>query len=131
MKKECSDFTNTTCEKYVPNNSNKKCAVINDKCEEQFKTCELYDKESTKTKEICESILPYKTDSNTLDVYSKCVFNNNKCERREKTCSEITEKNICINHVLTDNNKMCVYENEECKEVYKSCDSYNNIQNKN
>ena len=69
MKKECSDFTNTTCEKYVPNNSNKKCAVINDKCEEQFKTCELYDKESTKTKEICESILPYKTDSNTLDVY--------------------------------------------------------------
>ena len=131
MKKECIDFTNTTCEKYVPNNSNKKCAVINDKCEEQFKTCELYDKESTKTKEICESILPYKTDSNTLDVYSKCVFNNNKCERREKTCSKITEKNICINHILTNNNKMCVYENEECKEVYKSCDSYNNIQNKN
>ena len=131
-KKECNELSSdsTLCNAYIPSDS-KKCIFIKEKCEEQFKTCEIYDKETTKTKEICENIIPFYTDNNRVDFYSKCVFNGNKCERKKKTCSEIEVKEICISHALDDNNKKCVYDNGECKEEYKSCSSYNNIQNKN
>ena len=32
---------------------------------------------------------------------------------------------------MDDNDKRCIYENNECKEVYKSCSSYNKDKNKN
>ena len=131
-KKDCKDLSSneTLCNAYILSDT-KKCTFINDKCEEQYKTCEIYDKETTKTKEICESIIPFFTDNTGVDFYSKCVFNGNKCERKKKTCDEIDDGKICISHTLDDSNKKCVWDNGQCKEEYKSCESYNNVQNKN
>ena len=134
--KECSDYSAYSCKAFTPSNENKRCTLIGEKCQEIFNTCELYDKEETKNQETCEKIIPYITDSNTIDEHSKCVFNDNnkKCKRKKKACSELTH-GICNNQVLEDKNKKCVYvyheDNEECKEEYKSCDSFNNFQNKN
>ncbi len=101
----------------------KKCIFVSNVCEEQFKTCEIYDQEKEKTKDVCEKIIPYYTDRDEVDHYSKCVFDENKktCERKKKDCSEITNINVCTSHIIDNPNKMCVYENNKCKEEYKSC----------
>ena len=131
-QRDCSEFNiRSDCENQRPEDFSKKCIFIDGKCEEQFRTCELYNEETSKTKEICEKILPDTTQySRTLDYYSKCVFTETGCERKKKGCSEL-DSTYCNNANLDDNNKMCVYKNEECKEVYKSCSSYNNDPNKN
>ena len=131
-KRDCSEFTyEYDCKNQRPEDySTKKCVFLNNKCEEQFKTCELYNEETTKTKEICEKILPDTTQySGTLDYYSKCVYTESGCERKKKSCSEL-DSSHCNEANLDDIDKMCVYENNECKEVYKSCSSYNNYPNK-
>ena len=43
-----------------------------------------------------------------------------------KVCEDAKTKNECNSITPTNNKKRCVYENEECKEQYKDCDSYNN-----
>ena len=133
--KNCSEIkTSSVCNSYHLDDERKKCVFVNNVCEEQFKTCEIYDAEPVKDKDICEKILLYTSEySSTVDTSSKCVFNNNKCERihMQKNCSDFFTATLCNKHQLDDNNKMCVYYNNECKEVYKSCSAYNNDPNKN
>jgi len=52
----CSDFTyEIGCINFSPSDPDKKCVFINNHCEEQYKTCELYNtKEATKSKDTCE-----------------------------------------------------------------------------
>ena len=129
-KKECSDFTTeSTCNSYRPEDTNKKCIFISNKCEEQYKTCELYNAQSTKNADTCNKIQPYETTYDSLDAYSKCVYEDSQCKRVSKSCSELTES-YCSNHVVDDDH-ICFYEDNQCKQVYKSCSSYNKETNKN
>ena len=125
--KECSDFTNSNaCNSYIPQNSEKKkCNFIDDKCVEQYKTCEIYNQETNKTPQECQKIIPYHQNYDYLDNYSKCVFDDGQCLRKKKECNEITNSNTCNNHVLENQNKRCIYENNQCKEIYGSCSNYN------
>ena len=130
-KKECSDFTTeSTCNYYKPEDENKKCIFINNVCEEQYKTCEIYNAQSTKDPNTCNKIQPYETDSDNLDVYSKCRFEDSQCKRVSKSCSEINDSYYCSYHEVDDDH-ICFYENNQCKEVYKSCSNYNKETNKN
>ena len=132
--KNCSEiYDSYNCHKTNPADQNKKCIFLFDEdiCEEQFKTCELYDKEAIKTKEICEKILPYEIDGDNLDNDSKCVFENSHCVRKKKECSDFDKQYNCKQFRLDDENKICVFENGKCKEQYKSCSLYNNDINKN
>ena len=130
--KQCSDITNSyTCNSYIPQNSEKKkCAFIDDKCEEQYKTCEIYNQETNKVPEECQKILPYYQNNDDLDEESRCVFDNGQCLRKNKECNEITDSYACINHTPENQNKKCIYENDECKEIYGSCSNYDKEQDK-
>ena len=126
-KKDCSEFTDSnSCNYHEPNDENKKCRFIQDKCEEQYKTCELYnDKESQKTKEECEKIIPYKNGYSSVDEDSKCVFDtDSNCVRKTKECSEMGNNYNCYGHKI-DNEHVCTLDNNECKQVYTSCSGYN------
>ena len=131
-KKPCSSFTSSSCSSHIPNDSNKKCAFINNVCVEQYKTCELYDTNAAnKNSQDCQNISPYHTDSDSLDNESECVFTDSHCTRKSKDCSEISGSYTCFSHTLDDRNKRCIYDNGQCKEVYKSCSAYNSASNKN
>ena len=131
-KKPCSSFTSSSCSSHIPNDSNKKCAFINNACVEQYKTCELYDTyAANKNSQDCQNISPYRTGYDSLDNESRCVFTDSHCTRKSKDCSEISGSTTCIYHTLDDNNKRCIYDNGQCKEVYKSCSAYNFASNKN
>lgn len=126
-KKDCSEFTDSyTCNYHKPKDENKKCRFIQDKCEEQYKTCELYNsKESTKTKEECEKIIPYKNSYSSIDEDSKCVFDSDSnCVRKPKECSEMGNNYHCYGHKIDDEH-ICILDNNECKQVYTSCSGYN------
>ena len=133
VKKECKEFnTSSTCKSHRPENYAKICVFSEDKCIEQYKLCEDYDKEISKTKEACENIKPYYSEySDSEDIGSRCVFNGTNCIKKKKNCSEMTNKYQCSEHTLDDTNKKCIYYDDECKEVYKSCSAYNNDPNKN
>ena len=103
-------------------------------CKEQFFNCELYDKmtePSKKTQIDCETIIVIDINHKSPDPFSKCVFKDGACITSKKECAEITNSLYCIYNTLNDENKRCVYEDESCKEVFKSCSSYNSVQNKN
>ena len=43
-----------------------------------------------------------------------------------KVCEDAKNSYECSSITPTNSKKSCIYENEECKEQYKDCDSYNN-----
>ena len=134
IKKDCKEISTSLCSNHTPTDTTKKCILINDKCVEQYKTCELYDAQTTKTADVCNKIIPYRTNANYIDEDYKCVFDskNSKCERKKKECKDITDSDTCTLFSPEDStNKICIYENNACKEVYKSCENYNTDANKN
>ena len=123
IKKDCKEISTSLCSFHTPTDTTKKCILINDQCVEQYKTCELYDAQNTKTADVCNKIIPYRTNANYIDEDYKCVFDsqNSKCERKKKECKDITDENTCTLFSPEDStNKICIYENNACKEVYKS-----------
>ena len=134
IKKDCKEISTSSCSFHTPTDTTKKCILINDQCVEQYKTCELYDAQNTKTADVCNKIIPYRTNANYIDEDYKCVFDsqNSKCERKKKECKDITDSDTCTLFSPEDStNKICIYENNACKEVYKSCENYNTDANKN
>lgn len=139
--RECSDnISPDECTLYSGNvlpyiNTDKICVFSEYQCKEQYKTCELYNEKvdaSNRNEKACKAIIYYDIEKNAFDYSYKCIFENNVCKKKKKDCNEITEQNLCINHVLDDDeNKMCVFENGKCKEEYKSCSDYNKVANKN
>ena len=128
-KKECSEFTDSYfCNNIQLEDVNKKCRFINDVCEEQYKTCEIYNSiVTTKTKEECEKIIPYiNENSNAIDVHSKCIFDDeSNCVRKPKECNEIDDRYSCNGHKIDDDH-ICTLNNEnQCTKVYTSCSGYN------
>ena len=131
----CSQFTyELGCINFIPSDNNKRCVFINGTCEEHYITCELYnDKEKTKTKEICEKIIPYKSEYELeIDRYCKCEFKSSECIRKKIPCWEIRSPSICNNQVFED--AICIYKDNKCTEAFKTCkdyDIYTPSENKN
>ena len=78
------------CEQLYPLNSSKICALVNNKCIEQFAECEDY---NGKEKNICESIEP-------SNIKNKCVLLGDKCTSKKKaSCSDYksgSNEELCV-----------------------------------
>ncbi len=65
----------------------------------------------------------YDEDGN-FDYEYKCVWDNG-CQKELKKCEDAKNYDECKN-IVAPTNKQCIYINDECKEQYKDCESYNN-----
>ena len=130
-KKECTEMKDSTsCNAHtlLLENEYKACYFKNNKCIEQFTSCENYQNHEDKEKQNSKDCLAIREDSST----ERCVFtaktanSDPKCETVEKKCSEFSSdkfKNIC-----TSIGSQCVYNNGACttliekeKEKEKEC----------
>ena len=110
----CSDFkigeeAISNCGRLKASDDQKRCAFVNNKCEEQFKECEDY-KENV-NKETCQSIRPlYNYD----DFTYKCTFEGGKCIKKIRHCEDydyslgIIVDELCEWLIPTDSSKRCV-----------------------
>ena len=107
------------CESLSASDESKICALVNNKCIEQFADCEDYE---GKDKDICESILPSPEEG------MKCVLEGDKCISKKKTsCSDYIlglDREYCSYIVLEDSAKTCLFHNNVCIETYKTCEDY-------
>ena len=115
-------YDNYDCSSLTVTNSDKICLwnYDDDVCEEQYKTCDLYnEKSSNKNKKDCESIR-MKEDTDSYFKF-KCVFKDGTCSKGIK-CEDFTYESGCKDFTPSDTNKKCSYNNGVCKEIYKTCD---------
>lgn len=126
-KKECSDYKGDKkdeCEtKYAPLDDDYKCVFKDNKCVEQsvYTSCSAY---RGKDKNICESIIPLRGNSET-DTYSiKCLLQNGVCSRVEKPCSDGKNAVECSLIIPMNSNKRCVFTENKCIEQYQTCALY-------
>lgn len=129
--KNCYDFVDTGDEKkneelcnrleaIEPNK--KKCVYDDQKCIEEYRSCQLYNENETKkTREECERIIP--TAPNKL-----CYFKEeeNQCEERDifTNCEDYkgNDKNICESIISKATNSRCILEKDStCKERAFHC----------
>jgi len=128
-QKLCSEYlgdSETECVKdYKASVDTKKCVLENHKCVEKsiFNYCSDY---RGTNKEDCESIKPFFTDVNSVEVdpSSKCVYTNEGCIKKTKGCGEATTESECLLIIPEDTNKQCVYIGNSCIEQYKTCQLY-------
>jgi hypothetical protein len=90
-ERTCSDFkfgleSSSNCELLKAEEENKKCVLINKKCEEQYKSCEYYEGNDEET---CKSIIP--VDEYDPFFLYKCSFEKGKCVKKERLCEEYIE----------------------------------------
>ena len=111
----CTSITANDTSKY-------KCAMVNNHCVTQYKTCTLYNNyiSSNPTKmdkSTCESIV-----SSTSNY--RCFLEDDKrCVQRKKLCSEYEgdDEYTCTNlYRSLDSDKICAMENNQCVEKYPS-----------
>ena len=95
-----------------------------DTCKEKPIICEAADSTN------CNSITPYIVDDSgysiVKDEHSVCKYDSS-CIKVDRECNNITNTDLCNTHVFTDSRKdikKCVYKGSTCKEVYKTCDIY-------
>ena len=127
-KLECSEITEKdTCNSHSPLDEKKMCVFVDNKCIEEYKSCEDYDGEETKSKDVCESIILFNTDLN-IDYTKQCVFNEDTCEEKNlNECSDyISGKNklYCTSINLSKDKRKCAFNNNNCVEQYVKCDDY-------
>lgn len=127
-KLACSEITEKDmCNSHSPLDEKKMCVFVDNKCIEEYKSCEHYDGEETKNKDVCESIILFNADLN-IDYTKQCVFNEDTCE--EKNLNEcfdyIPGKNklYCTNIKLSKDKRKCAFNNNNCVEQYLKCDDY-------
>lgn len=130
VNKKCKEVTASTsyCNQLpTSDDTNKICISSNYGCDEQYKTCALYnEKESSKTKNGCESINIYDDLTQSFDDTKLCSFEGTTCSVRDKQCSDFSYSgSTCKSFTPKDTNKICVYSNYQCKEQYKTCALYN------
>ena len=65
------------CGWLIPTDNSKRCALVNNRCIEQYQKCEDY---NGNDKKICESIVPGEVDDDYFyeEVNTKCVFKEGK-----------------------------------------------------
>lgn len=132
--KLCSDYLGEDEEEcttqFRGSDTTKVCAFENNKCVEKskFKFCSEY---RGTDKNICESIQPYIYDESAIDFSSKCEYGNYGCQKVKKKCEEAKNENECSSIIPTDNtNKICIFKDNACIEQYKSCQLYQNNEEK-
>lgn len=131
--KTCEDY-DSNCSGRSTTDNNKLCILSENKCIEQYKTCEIYNSLTDgKIKKDCEDIKPLKknaSNNNDFDISSKCVWekendsdNSESCLRVKKECRDIYNSDECFAYTPETQNAICIYDNDndECKEVYTSC----------
>ena len=104
--------------------TSKTCTTDNNTCKELYKSC---------------SVITTKNDCENKELISnspgyKCVWDTS-CQLKQKLCSEYKTgegSSLCYNYTTENPSyKECAYEFsngvEKCKEVYKTCDSYNKV----
>ena len=115
VKKKCEDLDAATCANQVLDDSSKRC-VFKSSCIEQFKTCALYNAQTTgKDQTGCEAI--------EEDSYHKCVFTSGNCENKKK-CSDYDWNIGSCNLISLNNTHKCEHTGSECIEQYKECQLY-------
>ena len=127
--KECSEIKDKDiCISHVLNDNkkgNKRCVYKDNKCQEQYRTCEKYKNDATnknKNKADCEAI------ENEGDYSSKCVWTgeNPQCETKTKECKDYKSdqpEDYCNLISLNDTHR-CVFVDNKCIEQYKTCSIY-------
>lgn len=126
--KPCSDYKNEgDCNTYstvVQDPTKTRCFFEDGHCKEKPIICEAADSTN------CNSITPYIVDDSdysiVIDEHSVCKYDSS-CIKVDRECNNITTSNLCNAHVFTDSRKdikKCVYKGSTCKEVYKTCDIY-------
>ena len=147
VKMGCSEMKDEDdCERLTPTDTKKQCVFINNKCEEQYKTCNLYySNEATITKETCEKIRIYdETNNHNYPVYY-CQYTapgsgetKGKCESKQKRCDEFNIDNY-KDYCETDKDVFpadrdldkCVYSNKICTTKAKTCLEMDHLSNVN
>ena len=118
VKKKCEEISNPiTCINHKLDDDKKRC-VYKSGCIEQFKTCALYDAQTTgKDNTGCEAI--------EEDSSHKCVFtSSSKCENTLKKCVDYNSDSTSCNLISLNNTHKCAYVGSECIEQYKTCNLY-------
>ena len=137
-KKECEEkpldcseiISQEQCILHTPSDTLKKCVFVNDKCKEEYKSCEDYNKKNTdeKNSNDCESIVLF--SSGFIDYSNMCTFeeSTHTCSSKPKTsCDDYKSgqsEEYCININLSDSNLKCAFINNICIEQYKQCTDY-------
>ena len=144
VEKKCLDFkdyvdTPGKCSLLKTSDDNKMCVSSYSlslyTCKEEYITCDSYNKVITdKTKRdstTCGNITPKDPKTKAADFHSECYLNSDKnCVIRKKECNQLSSK-ICNEHVFDDSSKSskrCLYTAGECKEIYKTCSAYNQLE---
>ena len=132
IRRTCKEFENkknNNCLSLTTSTEDKICKDSEDNginhCEEQYKTCELYNsKETIKTKKDCESIKIYSEEKESFIDNKICKFSGNTCYSKDLECEDFSSQEECKNFIPEDTNKMCIFEENSCKTQYKSCELY-------
>lgn len=124
VARECSEFNNdeSLCNSHKQD-KDKICIFKNNLCQEQFKTCELYDSQENKNKGGCESILP-KYSSSSIQ---KCIYNEETCQKERMECEDYkgTDESFCKSISTNDTNVYkCIFRNNKCIAEFKGCNTY-------
>ena len=98
----------------------------NPTCFQNYKYCSDY---RGSDRNICIQIKPYNKEGSEIIDTSKCKYESGVgCQRVPKDCSDADgNPMLCakISPLIKDNNvKYCTYINGDCKEHYKTCESY-------
>ena len=110
------------CEQLIAKDTNKRCIYKGGICQEEYKTCELYNsKEIDKSETVCEGII-------LEDTNKKCIYipKEDKCETRTKyeTCESYpgNDKEICESILSPTTNFYCILDKDStCKERPSLC----------
>ena len=135
QQKSCSEYKGDSaseCESDYLASTNKRCVFIDNKCEEQYKTCALYESQTEIDQKTCESIRNYDVSKGEYYPTYLCKWTapaqgetKGKCTSTKIGCNEFNPdyyKTECGNRIKpADNNNKCVYNNKVCSTKAKTC----------
>lgn len=141
VERKCRDYfygiDESTCLNLKPEETDKKCLYSDGVCKEEFVSCDKY------SQTTCENQTPLSVNGGIYSYnYEKICYWKDDCQQRNRKCEEYygLDYQICSRLEVTDTNKVCApnpsYYNSNtspsniprCREVYNSCESYNNNQ---
>ena len=135
VKKQCSEAMDEyECYKITPSNNDKYCIYKGNACQEEYISCQAYQKTgNTLNEEICNSIMIKD------DIQNKCVFSKgadgarDTCQSTRKTCADFNIDllaGVCSSLTVgSDDTKKCSLSNKVCSLVDKTTclELYNSV----
>ena len=119
VDKACEDFTDNTCFN-LNLGEDKRCVLLNGKCEEHYNSCEGLSKEK------CANNIPSVNSE-------KCVWteSTSSCGSQERQCQDFVEYTensksyLPCDSLKSISPKICLMNGNKCDEVYKTCGEAN------